>query len=86
MSGSSCANPVTATQQNSVEVVLEKRACFPGKNCHVAEEPDRCLAMATAHGVEAADPTDVEAVLDVVAVEAAAAVEGGMDGPDSSSS
>jgi hypothetical protein len=42
--------------------------------------------MATDHGVEVADPTDVEAGLGVVAVEAAAAVEGGRDDPDSSSS
>ena len=73
-------------QQNSAEVALEKRVCFLEKDCHAAEEPDRCLTMATDHGVEAADPTDVEAGLDVVAVEAAAAVEGGTDDPDSSSS
>jgi hypothetical protein len=77
---------VTATQQNSAEIALEKRAYFPGKDCHAAEEPDRCLTMATDHGVEVADPTDVEAGLGVVAVEAAAAVEGGRDDPDSSSS
>jgi hypothetical protein len=73
-------------QQNSAEVALEKRVYFLEKDCHAAEEPDRCLTMATDHGVEAADPTDVEAGLDVVVVEVAAAVEGGTDDPDSSSS
>jgi hypothetical protein len=72
--------------QNSAEVALEKRACFRGKDCHVAEEPDRCPTMVTGHGVGAADPTDVEAELGVAAVEAAAAAEGGTDDPDSSSS
>ena len=86
MSGSSCAYPEIALQRSSAGVVPERLACSRGMDCHAVAVAAPHPARATEHAdVEAVDPTDVGVGHLGVAVEAAAAAEGGIGDHRSSS-
>lgn len=89
MSGSSCAYPEIALQRSSAEVAPGKLACFRGMDYYAVVMAAPHLVRATEHAdVEAVDLTDVGVGvehLDVAAVEAAVAAEGGIGDHRSSS-